>query len=82
LAPLTTAAHAARRDSRRLRNEAQGLKLVVRGTRARSRQRLDKAHVEADRARASREVPVASPWSSLEWGREDEQLRRVLVPLD
>jgi len=27
-------------------------------------------------------MPLPSPWSSLTWLREDEQLSRVLVPLD
>jgi hypothetical protein len=82
VAPLTTTAHAARIDAKRLRRESQGLKLAVRGNLARSRERLDRAQIEADRARATRTVPFASPWSGLEWGREDEQLVRVLVPLD
>jgi hypothetical protein len=82
MAALTMAAHAARVDAKRLRNEACGLKLSVRGNLACSRERLGKAQVEADRARARCAIPLGSPWSGLEWIREDEQLGRVLVPID
>lgn len=82
MAALTSAARAARSDAMRLRSNAQALKLAVRGNLARSRERLDRAHVETDRARAAREIPLASPWSALEWACDDEQLGRVLVPLD
>lgn len=82
MAPLTVAAHSARIDARRLRGEARGLKMAVRANVIRTRERLDRAQMEADRARARRAVPCASPWSGLEWLRDDEQLRRVLVPLD
>ena len=82
MAPLTTAARTARIDARRLRCEARGLKLTARGNLARSRERLHRAQAQADRARARRAIPYASPWSGLEWCRADEQLGRVLVPLD
>lgn len=82
MAPLTASAEAARVDATRLRSEAEGLKLVVRGNRARSRERLGKAQAEVDRARARCAIRFASPWSGLEWCREDEQLGRVLVPID
>ena len=82
MAPLSSAAHEARTDATRLRNEAQELKLAMRGNLARTRERLDRAQVQAETARARRAIPCASPWSGLEWCREDEQLGRVLVPLD
>ena len=82
MAPLSSAAHEARTDATRLRNEAQELKLAMRGNLARTRERLDRAQVQAETARARRAIPSASPWSGLEWCREDEQLGRVLVPLD
>jgi hypothetical protein len=82
VAPLTTAAQAARLDAARLRAETKGLKLAVRRNRARSRARLGEAQAAASEAQARRAIPFASPWSGLEWCREDEQLGRVLVPLD
>ena len=82
MAPLTEAALEARIESTRLRSEAHVLKQAVRGSLACSRERRDRAQVQADRARARRVVPFASPWSGLSWCREDEQLGRVLVPLD
>jgi hypothetical protein len=81
VAPLTTA-RAARIDAKRLRSESYGLKLAIRGNLARSRERLGRAQVEAERARATAAAPLASPWSGLQWCREDEQLNRVLVPVD
>jgi hypothetical protein len=82
VAPLTTAADSARSDAKRLQSDARGLKLVARGNLARSRERLGRAQAETDRVQARRAVPAASPWSALEWLRDDEQLGRVLVPLD
>lgn len=82
MAPLNDAAEAARAHAARLRIEAQGLKVALRDNLAGSRERLDTARVQADRARARRAIPYASPWSGLEWCREDEQLHSVLVPVD
>jgi hypothetical protein len=82
VAPLSDAAQAARAEATRLRAETKGLKLVVRGNLARSRERLGAAQVAADEARTRSAIPFLSPWSGLEWCREDEQLNRVLVPLD
>jgi hypothetical protein len=82
VAPLTTAARAVRVDAARLRSEAQSLRFAIRGSRARSREGLDRAQIQIDRARASRALRCGSPWSSLEWSREGGQLGRVLVPLD
>jgi hypothetical protein len=82
VAPLTAAADSARLDAKRLRSEARGLKLAARGNLARSRERLGRAQAETDRVQARRAAPAASPWSGLDWLRDDEQLGRVLVPLD
>jgi hypothetical protein len=82
VAPLTAPARAARLDAARLRAETKGLKLALRGSLACSRDRLDQAQAAADEARTRRAISFASPWSGLEWCREDEQLARVLVPLD
>jgi hypothetical protein len=78
---LTTEALAARADATRLRMETRELKLVVRGNLARSRKRLDRAVVEANRAQAWRDVPLPSPWSDLRWTRSLDALEKTLVPL-
>jgi hypothetical protein len=44
--------------------------------------RLATARKERADAATARAVPVTSPWSRLEWVREDEALSRVLIPLD
>jgi hypothetical protein len=82
VAPLTSAARAARNDASRLRSEAVGLRLAVRANVARSHERLERAQAQTERARARRAIPCASPWSGLEWFRDDDHLGRVLVPID
>ena len=82
MAAVTVAARAARDDASRLRSESLGLKLAVRGNLAGSRDRLEKAQLETDRARARRAIPHASPWSGLHWLLEDESLERILLPVD
>jgi hypothetical protein len=79
---LTTAARAARLDATRLRSDSHALRLAVRGNLARSRRRLEKAHVEADRAQARRLEPLPSPWSRLRWTETYDSLDRTLVPVD
>ena len=81
MAALTSEALAARADATRLRMETHELRLVVRRNVARSRKRLDKALIEANRAQAFRDVPLPSPWSSLHWTRGLETLEKTLVPL-
>lgn len=81
MATLNASARAARVDARRLRNEAQVLKLSVRGNLARSRERLGKAQLETDKARAMRVEPLPSPWSELRWAQSHDTLDRTLVPL-
>jgi hypothetical protein len=82
VAQVNAAAREARGDAARLRDEANELKLAVRSNLVRSRQRLGKAQLETDRARARRAVPCASPWSGLPWLLEDESLERILLPVD
>ena len=81
MATLTAEAQVARKDAARLRRETRELKRVVRGNLARSRQRLGKAHVEAERSRACLVEPLPSPWSELRWTRSLETLEKTLVPL-
>jgi hypothetical protein len=82
VAAVSAAAREARGDAARLRAEAQVLKLAMRGNLLCSRQRLLKAQLETDRARARRAIPCASPWSGLSWLLEDESLERILLPID
>ncbi len=82
MAPLNVgAAEAARLDARRLRHEAEALRLAVRGSLACSRERLGRAHVEAGKARARRVEPLPSPWSDLRWMQSYETLDLTLVSL-
>jgi len=81
VASLSASAHAARVDAKRLRNEAQVLKLHLRGNLARSRERLGRAQMETDSARARRVEPLPSPWSGLRWAQSHDTLDRTLVPL-
>jgi hypothetical protein len=81
MATLSSEAHAARVDAKRLRNETHELKLVVRGNLARSRKRLNRAMVETERSRACLLEPLPSPWSELRWTRSLETLEKTLVPL-
>ena len=74
------AARAAREEAQRLRLDSRGLRVAVQ-----QNLRLVTAgqeRAEAASARLSGVVPVASPWSRLEWLREVDDLRRVLVLVD
>jgi hypothetical protein len=82
VAQVNAWARATRADATRLRNESQGLKFVLRGNLARSRQRLGEAQLAADTVRARRAIPHASPWSGLHWLLEDESLETILLPVD
>jgi hypothetical protein len=82
LAAVNAAARAARGDATRLRRETQELKLVLHGNLVRSRLRLEKAQMEANKARARRATPCASPWSGLDWLLEDDSLEQILLPVD
>ena len=57
-------------------------RLSVGGNVARSQAELDRARTLAARGRTRRASPHGSPWSGLERCREDEQLGRVLVPVE
>jgi hypothetical protein len=54
----------------------------VEAQRQRFDDRLATARKERADAATARAVRVTSPWSRLEWVREDDALNRVLVPLD
>jgi hypothetical protein len=74
------AARAAREEAQRLRVDSLGLRVA-----AKENLRLasaGKGRAEAAAARASRVIPLASPWSRLEWLREDDALSQVLVLVD
>ena len=82
MASLNADAQAARVKARRVRNRSQALRLVVRGNLARSHERLEKAQVESDRARARRDEPLPSPWSELHWSEAHATFDQTLVPVD
>jgi hypothetical protein len=88
VAALTVhAARAARAESRGLRVDAGELRLAVRrslrvAAARKGRSRTATATATATAAQAQRAGPAASPWSSLEWLADDEELLRVLVPVD
>jgi hypothetical protein len=67
-------AQLARSDSMATRRRARQCARVAHARRAKA----VKAAAEARRSN----MPLPSPWSGLEWLREDEQLGRVLVPID
>ena len=81
MASLKAKAHAARIEARRLRHQADSLKLNTRGNLASSREQLERALAETDRARARRDEPQPSPWSELCWVQTYEALEQTLVPL-
>ena len=81
MAALTAEARAARVYAQRLRRHSKELKLKVHGNVARSRMRLEKAQVEAERARMNRDEPLPSPWSELSWTQRYGPLEQTLVPL-
>lgn len=81
MASLSAEAQAARVDARRLRQQAESLKLSVRRNLGCSCERLERALAETDRARARRDEPQPSPWSELRWVRAYETLEQTLVPL-
>jgi hypothetical protein len=80
MAALSVAsARSARAEAQRLRADSQGLKVAVRANLRVATAK--KARAESMAARVCSVAPATSPWSRLEWVREDEQLSRVLVPL-
>lgn len=79
---IVEAARDARRQSRRLRSEGAGLKLLMRSRARTTEERSAKAEAAVAILYARRAVPFASPWSGLEWFHEDESLERTLLPVD
>jgi hypothetical protein len=74
------AARAARAEARRLRVDSRDLRVA-----AEQNHRLaaaGKERAEAETARVGCTLPVTSPWSRLEWLREDDALSHVLVVVD
>jgi hypothetical protein len=81
MAALSVAsARSARAEAQRLRADSQGLKVAVRANLRVATAK--KARAESMAARVCSVAPATSPWSRLEWVREDEALSRVLVPVD
>jgi hypothetical protein len=84
VAPLIVeSARAARDEARRVRSASCELRTAVRASSRRARAGTEGAAAAAAAAARTRHtLTTPSPWSGLEWSREDEQLGRVLVPLD
>jgi hypothetical protein len=75
-------ARAAREQSQRLRSDSAGLKLVMRSrTRAAETQAAEAGEAVAA-LQARRAIPLASPWSGLDWLLEDDSLEHILLPVD
>jgi hypothetical protein len=79
---IVEAAKSAREEAQRLRADSNELKLAVRSNARLAETRLTRAWATAAVARAGRAVPMASPWSGLVWLPVDEELNRVLVPVE
>jgi hypothetical protein len=79
---IVESARSAREESHRLRVDAHELRVAVRRSARVASARRERAAAAAGTARTRRVIPVASPWSGLAWLHEDEELNRVLVPLD
>ena len=76
-------ARAARQEAERMRVRSLALRLEVRASNRLAHARMEKAMAAAvARDDLRRDMVYTSPWSGLEWHRDDEQLSRVLVPLD
>ena len=80
---IIEAARAARDDAARARLVSLQLRLAVHESNRLAHARRARATAAATASkRKRRSLTAASPWSTLEWGREDDQLGRVLVPVD
>jgi hypothetical protein len=79
---IVESARAARDEARRVRSASCELRTAVRASSRRARAGTEGAAAAAAAARTRHTLTTPSPWSGLEWSREDEQLGRVLVPLD
>ena len=82
MASLSAEARAARFESQRMRDDMRTLRFVMRGNLERSREGVNQAKAETERARARRARPLPSPWSELAWLETYETLDCTLVPLD
>ena len=78
---IVDSARAARRESRRLRLASLELRESAHANSRTARAGREKATAHArDHGRLATWAP--SPWSDLAWRRDDEELRRTLVPVD
>jgi len=76
-------ARAAREEAAQMRVASLELRLAVHESNRLAHARTARAAAATnDSIRRRRAMTAASPWSGLDWFREDEQLSRVLVPLD
>ena len=79
------AARAAREEAQRLRLDSRGLRAAVQQNLRLATAGKERAEAEAEAvaaAYAGHAAPIASPWSKLFWLRADDELSRVLVPVD
>jgi hypothetical protein len=76
---LIEAAQAARLEAQRLRLEERRLRIRMRAHQATQEELMAAAAARAAGYQRVRTVP--SPWSTLQWLREDEQLAQTLVPV-
>jgi hypothetical protein len=80
---ILESARAARTEAERVRSASFELRTAVRRSkRVAHAKTANAAAVAAASEGRRRAMTLASPWSGLEWLREDEDLGRVLVPLD
>jgi hypothetical protein len=76
---LIEAARSARLEAQRLRLEERRLRIDMRARQAIQEEMLAAAEDRAGRLQRQRALP--SPWSTLQWLREDERLEQTLVPV-
>ena len=81
---IVEAAQAAREEAARVRVASHELRIAVRTNSRIAQVRTEQAALAAATANRNlkRAMICPSPWSGLEWSREDEQLSSVLVPVD
>jgi hypothetical protein len=76
-------ARAAREEAGRVQRDSLELRLAVQASKRLTRARTERAAATtAARKDRRRAMTCGSPWSGLEWMRDDEELARVLVPVD
>jgi hypothetical protein len=76
---LIEAARTARLEAQRLRLEERRLRIEMRARQAIREEMLAAAAARAGLLQRERTLP--SPWSTLQWLREDERLEQTLVPV-